>query len=261
MAANTEAARPGSPGENVADLVTAAARRRSLAEGVVDTASGATLTWIDVDNATTAFARRIRDAGVRPGDRVALRLPTCAELVVGLLAVFRSGAIAVPLSPTAPDAEVCDLITDCGARLLIAHDDLGDVPALVPDLDHSDAPSDHASEVGGSQDGGSADGTSQEHVSSDGGPGLSDPGLSDPGTSGPGMSGPGTGFPRTTCPRMTGLGVTGLGTAGPRTARPRTTARRVAHRMTARRPTKWGQVARTSPRSSTPRARAAPHVA
>ncbi|MBB3049299.1 long-chain acyl-CoA synthetase [Prauserella isguenensis] len=182
MAANTEVARPGAPGENVADLVTAAARRRPLADGIIDTASGAALTWIDVDNATTAFARRIRDAGVRPGDRVALRLPTCAELVIGLFAVFRSGAIAVPLSPTAPDAEVCDLITACGARLLVAHDDLGDVSALVPDLDHPDpdhreASSDQVSRGGGSRAGGASDDRPSGDGSSDVGP--SDVGPSD----------------------------------------------------------------------------------
>ncbi|MCR3720018.1 MULTISPECIES: AMP-binding protein [Prauserella salsuginis group] len=134
---NTEVA-----GENVADLVVAAARQRPDADGVVDPSSAATLTWADVDNAVDTFARRLFDSDVRPGDRVGLRLPTCGELVVGLFAVFRAGAIAVPVSPAAPDAEARERLNDCGARLLVAHADLGDVPAIAPDLGHPADPAD-----------------------------------------------------------------------------------------------------------------------
>ncbi|GAA1206235.1 AMP-binding protein [Prauserella alba] len=138
---NTEGVRTAAAGENVADLVEAAARRRPEADGVVDP-SLVTLTWADVDAAVNVFARRLFDADVRPGDRVGLRLPTCAEFVVGLFAVFRAGAIAVPLSPAAPDAEARERLGDCGARLLVAHDGLGDVPALAPDLGHPADPVD-----------------------------------------------------------------------------------------------------------------------
>ncbi|GII64842.1 hypothetical protein Skr01_49270 [Sphaerisporangium krabiense] len=46
--------------------------------------------------------RRLRSAGVRPGDRVGLYLPRSAEYVTSLLAVTTMGAVAVPMDPEFP---------------------------------------------------------------------------------------------------------------------------------------------------------------
>ncbi|MCP2237845.1 AMP-binding protein [Prauserella halophila] len=179
MAGSTE-----EPGENVADLVAAAARQRPDADGIIDPASTATLTWTDVDAAVNVFARRLSDADVRPGDRVGLRLPTCAELVIGLFAVFRAGAIAVPLSPTAPDAEARERLTDCGARLLVAHAGLGDVPALAPDLGR---PGDVAAD-GPAGDPAAADPAAADPAAAD--PAAADPDAADPAAADPDAAGP-----------------------------------------------------------------------
>lgn len=156
----------GEPGENVADLLTAAARRRPGADGVVDPSSGTTLSWAGAETAANAFTRRLLEAGVGRGDRVALRLPTCAELVIGLFGVFRAGAIAVPLSPSAPDAEARDLLADSGARLLVAHADLGGVPALAPDLGHTrEPPAEPGAAEPGAAESGAEPGAAESEVS------------------------------------------------------------------------------------------------
>ncbi|TWH22043.1 AMP-binding protein [Prauserella rugosa] len=122
---------------NVADLVTTAARVCGDQDGVLDPSAGVSLTWAQTDRAVDAFARRLLRAGVEPGDRVALRLPTSAEFAVGLFATLRIGAVAVPLSPSAPDAETCTLVTSSGARVIIAHGapEGSSVQALLPRVD------------------------------------------------------------------------------------------------------------------------------
>ncbi|MFC4001721.1 AMP-binding protein [Prauserella oleivorans] len=123
---------------NVADLVARAAREHPAVPGLVDTIADTVLSWADVDNAVNSFAHRLLALGLNPGDRVALRLPTSTAFAVGFFAVARAGGIAVPLSPTAPDAELRELLTDSGAKLLISGDgrELADTVTLVtPEID------------------------------------------------------------------------------------------------------------------------------
>ena len=68
-----------------------------------------------------AEARRaLVGLGVVPGDRVALALPNDSLFVVGYLAVLGIGAIAVPLNPEAPEAELEAELEAVGAKLSIA---------------------------------------------------------------------------------------------------------------------------------------------
>ncbi|MFI9271485.1 type I polyketide synthase [Kitasatospora sp. NPDC052896] len=59
-------------------------------------------------------------AGVRRGDRVALCLGNCVEMVEGCLAVLRAGAIGVLLNPRSSDAELDYFLRDSGASAVIA---------------------------------------------------------------------------------------------------------------------------------------------
>src|SRR5438445_2379083 len=60
------------------------------------------------------------DLGVQPGDRVALALPNDSLFVVAYLAVLGIGAVAVPLNPEAPEAELEAELEAVGARLTMA---------------------------------------------------------------------------------------------------------------------------------------------
>ncbi|WP_307849486.1 AMP-binding protein [Qaidamihabitans albus] len=141
------------PGGNVADLVSEAARTRPGAPALIDTATGTTLTWADVDAAVSAAARRLTEAGLAPGDRAAIRLPTSTAFAVSFFAVARAGGIALPLSPQAPTAEVRPLLEHSGARLLITEDGGadpdGDVPVLASSIETTGEPS---APVGGGED-------------------------------------------------------------------------------------------------------------
>ncbi len=78
-----------------------------------------TLTYQDLLTEVDRWARALAEAGLRPGDRVALLLPMIPEVAIALLAVARLGAIAVPLfSGFGPEA-VRVRLQASGARLLI----------------------------------------------------------------------------------------------------------------------------------------------
>ncbi len=70
---------------------------------------------------------------MRPGDRVAVVLPNCPELLQLYGAVWRLGAVATPALPALTPTEVQHVLTDSGAVVLVTEDarfhDLG-VPAL-----------------------------------------------------------------------------------------------------------------------------------
>ncbi|MFB6136206.1 MAG: acyl-CoA synthetase [Halobacteriaceae archaeon] len=64
----------------------------------VDGGEARSFTYGDLAAAADAVAAALRDRGVERGDRVAVCLPTCPELLVAHLATYRLGAVVVPLS-------------------------------------------------------------------------------------------------------------------------------------------------------------------
>jgi long-chain acyl-CoA synthetase len=124
------------PTGNVADLVAEAGKRVPRHAALVDHASGRTLTWQQVDTAVDSFAGTLLQAGLVPGDRVAVVLPTSPEFAVALFGVLRAGGIAVPISTQSPARELERVLTDSGAELLVGEGAAGDVTVLAPpDLD------------------------------------------------------------------------------------------------------------------------------
>jgi acyl carrier protein len=81
---------------------------------------GACLTYRDLDAQANRLARWLSDAGVRPGDRVALCLDRSLEMIVALLAVLKTGAAYLPLDPAAPRERLAFALEDSGAALVLA---------------------------------------------------------------------------------------------------------------------------------------------
>jgi len=57
-----------------------------------------TLTYRALTDQSNALANALRSKGVQPGDRVALLLPQCFETAIAHVAIYKLGAIAVPLA-------------------------------------------------------------------------------------------------------------------------------------------------------------------
>lgn len=80
-----------------------------------------------------AYARALRSAGVRPGDRVVLHHGTArwTEYAVAFLAVLRAGGVAVPLSDRTAPATTAHVLADTRARFLLHG--TGDGPPALPE--------------------------------------------------------------------------------------------------------------------------------
>src|SRR5207244_8234368 len=93
------------------------------------------LTYTEVTRYVDAVAEQFADAGVGPGDVVAVMLPNRLELLVGLLAAWRCGAAATPINPVFTAREARHQIEDSGAVLLLAAgEDAGyGIPVLTAD--------------------------------------------------------------------------------------------------------------------------------
>lgn len=81
---------------------------------------GASITYADLDQRSSAASEFLIAAGVQPGDRVALMLPNVPAFAVWYYAALRIGAIAVSFSTRAAASEVQFLTNDCTAAFFVA---------------------------------------------------------------------------------------------------------------------------------------------
>jgi long-chain acyl-CoA synthetase len=86
----------------------------------------------ELDELSDAFAVALAGLGVIPGDRVALYLQNVPQFVIGLLAVWKAGGVAVPVNPMNRARELDAVLRDSGARVLVCLEGLyRDVAAEV----------------------------------------------------------------------------------------------------------------------------------
>jgi len=111
---------------------------------------GSWLSYGQLEAAATGLAVRLAEAGVRPGQVVAICAYRSLELVVGMLAVLKAGAAYLPLDPDQPMARSDFQLADAGAVALLAQPGIGPVPAAgvrrieleLPDRPHTCDPDD-----------------------------------------------------------------------------------------------------------------------
>jgi malonyl-CoA/methylmalonyl-CoA synthetase len=84
------------------------------------TDSARVVTAATLDVRTAALASVLADRGVRPGDRVVWCAPATLPSIAALVAVVRRGAVLVPLSTAATDAEIAHVVGDARPVLAIA---------------------------------------------------------------------------------------------------------------------------------------------
>ena len=73
------------------------------------------------------LARRLRSMGAGPDVLVAICADRSVEMVVGLLAILKSGAAYLPLDPTYPTQRLAFMIQDSGAGILLAGEGTADL--------------------------------------------------------------------------------------------------------------------------------------
>jgi long-chain acyl-CoA synthetase len=77
-----------------------------------------------VEAESDALAAALAARGMGRGDRLALYLQNVPQFLVGLLAAWKLGAIAVPVNPMLKERELHYVLADCGARAIISLQDL-----------------------------------------------------------------------------------------------------------------------------------------
>src|SRR4051812_27392083 len=96
-----------------------------------------TLSGRDVAAASDALACALAARGVGAGDRVAIYLQNVPAWPLAAIAAWKLGAIAVPINPMLRERELDLILSDSGAKAMIADPDLprGDVDVLITEPD------------------------------------------------------------------------------------------------------------------------------
>ena len=76
---------------------------------------------------TGALAGHLADAGIAPGETVALMLPNGVPWVESLLAIGRAGAVSVPISYDSTETEIAYRLADAGCKAAITTAERGDM--------------------------------------------------------------------------------------------------------------------------------------
>ncbi|MUN36832.1 non-ribosomal peptide synthetase [Actinomadura litoris] len=103
-------------------------------DGVALVCDGVELSYAELNARVDALARVLVGRGVGAGDLVAVALPRSVELVVGLLAVMRSGAAFVPIDTSYPADRIAFMIEDASPALALVDDSTRDAVPGVPHL-------------------------------------------------------------------------------------------------------------------------------
>jgi amino acid adenylation domain-containing protein/FkbM family methyltransferase len=132
------------PGPTVPERIAAAARAHP--DRVAAVLGERRMTYGELDERSDRLAARLRGLGVGAEDRVALHLERSPELLVAILAAWKSGAAYVPLDPQHPQDRVAAAISDAGARVVVTapgrsspRPDLPSVSLGADDLPDDDA--------------------------------------------------------------------------------------------------------------------------
>jgi long-chain acyl-CoA synthetase len=80
---------------------------------------GAKVLYADFIRQSDALAAGLVAQGVQKGDRVAMLLPNCPQMVIGFQAIWKAGAIAVPVNPLYTEHEIEHSLNEVDARAVI----------------------------------------------------------------------------------------------------------------------------------------------
>ena len=124
------------PHGRVAGIGHWATRRAFLSGDTVALVDGdRRITYSDFDRRTDRLARAFRDLGVQQGDRVAVLMVNCAELLETMFAAAKLGAVFVPINFRLSAPEVSYLLADSGAVIFLWSGHLSDLARAALTVD------------------------------------------------------------------------------------------------------------------------------
>ena len=102
---------------NLADLVDEGVRK--FGEYDVCYFEGKWYTNADINRTANRLGNALKSLGIRQGDRVVTQLPNCIEIFEVFTAVYRIGAVMVPMNPILRPDQISYIYKDCGAKATI----------------------------------------------------------------------------------------------------------------------------------------------
>jgi amino acid adenylation domain-containing protein len=110
---------PMGPAANLVAPLVASRLARPDAVAVVDT-DGSQLTYAELDDASSRFARLLQSRGVGPGERVGIVANKSARVVVAIFGVLKARAAYVPVDVHGPVERAASILRDCDVSALVA---------------------------------------------------------------------------------------------------------------------------------------------
>jgi acyl-CoA synthetase (AMP-forming)/AMP-acid ligase II len=117
----------------------------------IDSGTGAVTTYADLDRESIQLAKHWASIGMRPGDVVAILMPNTPRYLTITWAAWRSGFYIVPVNWHLTAREAGYILSNSGARALVASGDLADIAGEIVATDGAAVTSRLL--VGGARDG------------------------------------------------------------------------------------------------------------
>ena len=121
---------PGAPGPDLLVHEQIAARAVSSPESHAVVGAGEALTYADLERRSNQLAHVLRTSGVERGHCIGLVAGGSPLLVVGVLAILKSGAVYVPIDPETPSERLSHVVGETGMRTALS-DGAFDIPGAA----------------------------------------------------------------------------------------------------------------------------------
>jgi len=83
-------------------------------------------TNVEINYNANQLGNALKGLGINKGDRVALQMPNCPEVIFALPAIYKIGAVVVPLNPLLRPDQAAYIYKDSGAKAIITSSDFVD---------------------------------------------------------------------------------------------------------------------------------------
>ncbi len=103
--------------ETLLDIFAQTARQRPNSTFIYF--KGRSMNYSEIDRVSDALAAGLIAHGVRKGDPVVLVLPNCPQFIISQFAIWKAGAIPVPLNPLYTEDEIKHGLIQCSAQAAI----------------------------------------------------------------------------------------------------------------------------------------------
>ena len=104
---------------NLADLLATTSSAHPKKVALISMADGAKVTFAEFQREADRVAGALVEAGIAPGDRVAIGMPNIAHFAYAYFGILRAGAVVVPLHIMLTEPETRAILEDSGARAVL----------------------------------------------------------------------------------------------------------------------------------------------